>query len=845
MSATISFKKNKLKDKTVEIKRIGALPGVVKYVLKKDIPSVEEKSVMVYTTDTTELFIGGGAGQPLKRVSDIITVADVNALPEVGVKEKLYVSEADKVIYFWNGTDGFQQVGGGTGGGGSVIQTKIMEYPTAAEFPAEGQAKAIYIDKETDFLYRYDADTTKYIQLARQAADPTITAKFNAIDKALADKASKTDLSGYRARTDKLTEADLDPATIAKLNTNLAPYDDSALKSRISGVETSKADKVALDDYRKKTDAIAEADLDAGLKGKIDAIPAPYDDSAVKSSISALDAGKADKSALLDYRKNSMKITEADLDSAAQTKLNAPGYDDTDIKADVAALQADAATKTELAAATADVLKKTDKIAETSLTPELVTKINAAATGYDDSAVKADIEALKTNAATKTEVADAVADIADLQTKAATKDEVTAATADMLKKTDQIGETNLAPEVVSKLNAAATGYDDTALKGRVSAVEANKAEMTYTEATYLKKTDKISQEQLPTELTDKVSAIETDLGNKASKAEVTAVADNVTALTTEVNNKASKSDVTAVQTELGNVKTDLTAAKTDLATTKTDLATAKADIDAVETAVAGKADKSDLNNYRPVGEKITAADLDPTVTTEIQKVPTLETTVADLLARVAALETASPVSLTVKSIAAIAAKSVAYATAFGDLGLPTTVSITLSDNTTASASVAWESGSYSPSTAGIQTVTGVITPPTNVTNPSNLKATVSVTVAASTTAPFEYTFQFENPTDAVTGMKLGDINPDLRFTTDEFYITNDIKVYYLGTAPTLQYKDSPIYVPTSIQASEGMAVTSPDGYVDFDESDDPIWKGGRIYFSSGSMGTRVYKVVRV
>ena len=41
MFSTISFKKNKLNDKTVNIKSIGALPGVVKYVPKKDIPKVE------------------------------------------------------------------------------------------------------------------------------------------------------------------------------------------------------------------------------------------------------------------------------------------------------------------------------------------------------------------------------------------------------------------------------------------------------------------------------------------------------------------------------------------------------------------------------------------------------------------------------------------------------------------------------------------------------------------------------------------------------------------------------------------------------------------------------------
>jgi hypothetical protein len=759
MSSTISFKKQKLNDKSVEIKRIGALVGVLKYVLSKDIPATEEKSVLLVTTDTTELFVGGGLGNPLKKVSDIIVVADVGALPETGLKDKLYVSTADKAIYFWD-ENGFQQLGA-SGGSGGTIQTKIFEYDKAADFPATGQSKSIYITKDADYMYRFDVGANKYVQLARQSTDPTIAARFAAIDSAVLAKAEKTDLGGYRQKTDKVTESDLDVSTAAKLNQNLSPYDDRALKTRISGVELNKADKTQLINYRQKTDKVAQADLDLDLSGKIDSIPAPYNDTQVKTDLAALQNNKADKTALSVFRKTADSIQETDLDSSVIAKLNKPAYDDTLVIQEITNLDND----------------KLDKV--------------DAANAYR-------------------------------------------------KKSDVIKESDLDPAVALKLNLAAIGYDDSVLKSRVSTVESEKTDKTYAETTYLKKTDKIAESQLDPAFAGKVSTLQTQVANKADQSTVAGIQASVTGLTSNVNTLqtavASKADGSTV----ANLQSNVNTLQSDINKTANHLATVEVGLSNVESKLSQKADASDLANYRSIDSKITATDLDTAVNSTINKVPTMEQTITTLLARVAALENVAT-SKNILSLATITPLNVAYGTLFSSLLLPNKVTATLSDSTSASLSVAWNSATYNANTAGIYTIDGVLTLPSYVTNTNNLKPTVQVTVAAAPAASgWSYEFKLTQPT--MTSITLNDIHTGLRFTDDEFYTDGAVKVYYIGTEPTRQYAANPKYVPNSTEVP-GITTPTPDGYIDFDSTLDDT-KGGTLYFSGGSLGTRVYKVVK-
>ncbi len=90
-------------------------------------------------------------------------------------------------------------------------------------------------------------------------------------------------------------------------------------------------------------------------------------------------------------------------------------------------------------------------------------------------------------------------------------------------------------------------------------------------------------------------------------------------------------------------------------------------------------------------------------------------------------------STTIQSVGAESGLTVSYGTAFANLNLPSTVSVTLSNSTQTTIPVSWASGSYNGNAAGMYTLTGTLTSlPSTVTNPSNLTASIDVTVGSST-----------------------------------------------------------------------------------------------------------------
>ncbi|WP_050698427.1 alpha-L-fucosidase [Anaeromassilibacillus senegalensis] len=85
--------------------------------------------------------------------------------------------------------------------------------------------------------------------------------------------------------------------------------------------------------------------------------------------------------------------------------------------------------------------------------------------------------------------------------------------------------------------------------------------------------------------------------------------------------------------------------------------------------------------------------------------------------------------ITVVSVVHPEAQMVEYGTAFEELHLPETVEAALSNESTATASVTWDSNAYDPETVGTQRITGVLQfADEAITNPENVKAEVSVTV---------------------------------------------------------------------------------------------------------------------
>ncbi|OPJ65066.1 beta strand repeat-containing protein [Clostridium oryzae] len=86
---------------------------------------------------------------------------------------------------------------------------------------------------------------------------------------------------------------------------------------------------------------------------------------------------------------------------------------------------------------------------------------------------------------------------------------------------------------------------------------------------------------------------------------------------------------------------------------------------------------------------------------------------------------------TVKSVAAVADKTVALGTTADKLGLPTTVNVTLSNGTTTTANVAWDTAKFDGTKAGDTAITGKLTvPSTKYYKATTLTASVKVTVSA-------------------------------------------------------------------------------------------------------------------
>ena len=88
--------------------------------------------------------------------------------------------------------------------------------------------------------------------------------------------------------------------------------------------------------------------------------------------------------------------------------------------------------------------------------------------------------------------------------------------------------------------------------------------------------------------------------------------------------------------------------------------------------------------------------------------------------------------ITITSVNSLDDINVANGTTLGSIGLPSSVVVTLSDGSTPSLSVVWDGGTptYDGATAGAYVFSGDLALPSGVTNPSALKASVRVIVAA-------------------------------------------------------------------------------------------------------------------
>ncbi|MDX9918285.1 MAG: bacterial Ig-like domain-containing protein, partial [Gudongella sp.] len=128
------------------------------------------------------------------------------------------------------------------------------------------------------------------------------------------------------------------------------------------------------------------------------------------------------------------------------------------------------------------------------------------------------------------------------------------------------------------------------------------------------------------------------------------------------------------------------------------------------------------------------------------------------------IKEATLVDKNIKSVGTIVDINVANGTELESVGLPTTIEVTLDDNSTQNLEISWDGGNptYNKETPGEYVFTGTLTLPANVTNTSNLAATVKVRVAEAVVEKYTVTFSVVGDNGSISakandvGIKSGD-----------------------------------------------------------------------------------------
>ncbi|GAU76799.1 Ig-like domain-containing protein [Fusibacter sp. 3D3] len=205
---------------------------------------------------------------------------------------------------------------------------------------------------------------------------------------------------------------------------------------------------------------------------------------------------------------------------------------------------------------------------------------------------------------------------------------------------------------------------------------------------------------------------------------------------------------------------------------------------------------------------------------------------------------ASPVMPTITTMSAINVITVPNGTVLSAVGLPATVSFSLSNSTTSSAAVVWDGGTppYEGNTAGTYVFAGTIASSSDYLNPNNLKASVNV-VVASPVMPTITTMSAINVITVPNGTVLSAVGLP---ATVSFSLSNSTTssaaVVWDGGTPPYEGNTAGTYVfagtiasssdylnPNNLKASVNVVVQSSGG------NDDDKSSGGGSSSSSGAV----------
>ena len=624
-----------------------------------------------------------------------------------GRKNAMPASEMKDVLIF---TDDTAELYIGQGGNLPIKRvTDTVVFDSVSDLPIPGVGQRLYITKDSNNLFYWDGITYQVIGASASGDAIKITPQvycFSDLDEF--PKIGASPALYIAENTEKVYRFGAD----GKYHELGAPASTNGLIARIQTneraiktLQQSKADK---------------ADLETKADKYMLASKAEKAELAKKADASVLD-GKADRADLDKYIPVGTKIQMADLAGDVLTAINAktPGEESAGITQ-------------------ADLDKKADKT-------ELASKADVSALEK-----KADWEALEKKA-------DAIALIAKADRTELVKYRLLNA---------PIEESDLSASLQAKIKAmqgdgSAVTSDDTAIKERLAAVEGDYAKLSYSEATYMKKSDTVDGSQLPKEIREALGKLPI-------------LEDSLHSLTNQIPKMQAEIDELTKRIKILEAKKDDSKPLPD---------------------------PSDNPN---------------------------EPKKTDILA-----------------LYEIETRPVQLGTTAAELGLPESVEATMADGSVKKAAVVWQTGTYDSAKVGQQVIKGTIVETDEITNGKKIVPCVTITVSNPETSEWEYEFKLTTPSAGLS-IPLDSIQKGLRFDEEDFYAHPAlVKVQYIGTEPTRKYEQAPIDVPTDIDVDDGATLHSAlmDGCVSFNSMSAED-QGGAISFSGGSLGVRVYKLVR-
>lgn len=136
--------------------------GKIKISSNSDLQHAPSDTI-IYNPTSKTFYVGQGNSKQPVAISNVRVFKDSNSMPAAGAENILYVAMKEKQCAVWD-SESKKYVYLAGSEGSSVFEKAVEEYPSAANFPAEGDRNKIYITSDNKG-YRYNTVNKKYESL--------------------------------------------------------------------------------------------------------------------------------------------------------------------------------------------------------------------------------------------------------------------------------------------------------------------------------------------------------------------------------------------------------------------------------------------------------------------------------------------------------------------------------------------------------------------------------------------------------------------------------------------------------------------------------------------------------